>query len=186
MNTTQLIAAKSNAQARKRLYTIKRLIDVAGGIVTLAAYDPEGKPIEGFHLRVDCNKLSAANQRYAMLFGVNQSVGDTAALGQGATLKAKFDEMRQRAEHLESGTDSWTSTEPGDGGLLVQAIMRYRPALGEVKVRALVKEMTRGEKDKWMRSEKLREIIDALRAERGSQSDVDIDAELAELEEMGG
>lgn len=169
----------------KRLWTIKRFIDVQAQIVTWAAYDLEGNPLPNMHARCEVAKLSEANKVYAMLHGVNQSVGDTAALGQGATLADKFKEMRARIEHLESGSDSWTSTQraEGDGGLLVQALLRQKSTRDPVKVRAYVRGLGRAKQSALMNSEELREIVAELRAEIGKGTDAsELFAELDGLE----
>ena len=163
------------ATQRKRLYTIKRLIDTDGNSISWIAYDLDNKPIADMHCRIDMTKVSEANLRYGSFFGINQSVGDTAALGQGATLTQKFSEMRQRIAHFESGSDSWTSTsrEPGEGTLLYQALMIQKSTRDPVKTRAFVTGLARSKRDAMLASEDLREIVAGLRAESGKGVDAD-------------
>lgn len=170
---------------RKRLFTIKRLIDESADTISFTAYDLDGKPT-GHRCRFEARKASEANRHYAMLHGFNQTIGDTAALGAGSSLEAKFKFMEGRIGHLESGAESWEASgrEPGEGTLLFQALMRQQPDRDEAKVRAFVAALPRSKRDKMLADERLSDIVRALREESGKG--IDAEELFAELDELGG
>lgn len=170
------------ATQRKRPFTIKRLIDEANETISLVAYGLDDKPT-GHRARFEARKASSANRQYAMLFGFNQTIGDTAALGQGTSLDAKFKAMQARIEHLESGADEWEASgrQPGEGTLLFQALMRQKAGRDEAKTLAYVKSLSRSKRDAMLVDTEernglrpLAEIVAELRTEAGKGVDVGV------------
>ena len=170
---------------RKRLWEIKRFLNTTDMVVTWSAYDVSGdepKPIDGFHARCEAGKLSEANRQYAMLHGINQTCSDTAALPSGAGLKEKFEYIRERIAHLESGSEVWTSERQGEGSILFAALMLEKPERDPVKLRAKLRELGPSKQAAMLNrpTEALRPFIEQVRAERGKQ--VDTDELFAELD----
>ncbi|MEI5617348.1 hypothetical protein WB403_50525, partial [Streptomyces brasiliscabiei] len=86
-----------------------KTIDLDNGTILFQAFGLDDKPIAGYACRIDATKLSGGDQyaelqdnlRYAVIHGLNQTVIDTAAQGQGASLSDKFEAMKDRIAWLE-------------------------------------------------------------------------------------
>lgn len=160
---------------RKRSASIRSEINTEINTVRFWAFDYNTeKPVPGLDFRFDANKLNAALHPYAILDGCKDSIRDAGALGADATLRQKFDAMKERAEFLESGTESWTSGErgTGEGTLLFKALMREKPTRDEAKTAAYVKALPRSTRDKMLVSDRLVDIVKALREEIGKNVDL--------------
>src|ERR1700758_145205 len=112
-------------QQKKRAVSIRSDIDIDANTIRFWVWDNiKEAPINGLNINVDVNRVNPALHRYAILDGVKDSIRDAGALGGNATLKAKFDAMRERAEFLTSGTTEWAQRGRGvsDSSLLFRAL----------------------------------------------------------------
>lgn len=102
-------------------------------------------------LRLDLNRVSAANLARAAVHGFNQRIPDSAAIGQadsdGVPIAAdertrmKFERMRVLCEHYETGTEDWARRAAGgEGGarsITLEALARVQACTYE-EAQALV------------------------------------------------
>jgi hypothetical protein len=175
------------ATQRKREYTIRRFIDVDNETVAWTAYDRNDKLLTDYSARIDARKLSDANRKYAELFGLNQTVSDCAALAAGATLDQKFEEMRERIAHLESGSEVWTSERRDtEGSILFRALMLKNPERDPIALRNKLREMgaTKCAAMTNRPTEEMREFIEKARAESSRVSKIDTEELFSELDEV--
>jgi hypothetical protein len=151
--------------AKRQLFRLKTTIDVANATLLIRPYTIGDKPepIGDFAVHVDCNKLHADNRHYAMLHGIKQTIGDTAAQTAGATLKAKFEAMLERARHLESGSPDWTTAHAGEGSLLMRAMIALKPERDTAEWRAKFKLLADAKKRLLEREPEIRAKMDELR-----------------------
>jgi hypothetical protein len=168
---------------RKRSVSIRSEINTDLNTVRFWAFDYNTeKPVAGFDFRCDVNKVNPALHRYAILDGIKDSIRDAGALGADASLKSKFDAMLERSRYLESGADSWQrGREAGEGSILFAALMMEKPDRDRAKVRAMLSEMSATKKTALENSDRLRDIVAQIRAERGKG--VDTDELFAELDD---
>lgn len=160
---------------RKRLASIRSEINLELNTVRFWAFDySTEKPVPGLDFRLDANKVNPALHRYAILDGLKDSIRDAGALGADASMAKKFAAMRERAEYLESGADTWArnARETGEGTLLFKALMRQDPTRDEAKISAFVRKLDRTTRDKMLNDERLSSIVAELRAELGKQVDL--------------
>lgn len=173
------------ATQRKRAVSIRSEINTEINTVRFWAFDyGTEKPVPQMDFRIYVDKVNPALHRYAILDGIKDSVRDAGALGADATLAAKFAAMRERAEYLESGADSWArgGREAGEGTLLFKALMKEKSSRDEAKTLAYVRSLPRGTRDKMLASDRLADIVRDLRAEMGKS--VDLTETWAELEAL--
>jgi hypothetical protein len=173
------------ARERKRACSIRSELNLELNTVRFWAFDyTTERPVAGLDFRVDVNKVNPVLHRYAILDGIKDSIRDAGALGADASMSQKFAAMRERAEYLESGADSWArgGRETGEGTLLFKALMRQKPDRDEAKVSAFVRKMARSDREKMLNSEQLKTIVSELRAELGKN--VDLTEVWAELDEL--
>ena len=165
------------ATQRKRPVSIRSELNTELNTIRFWAFDHVAeKTISGLEFRVDVNKVNKVLHPYAILDGVKDSIRDAGALGAEATLKAKFEAMQKRADYLTSGATSWTQSGPResvDMVLLIRALMRQDTSRDADKLRSVVVNWSRDKISAMLRSEKLAEIVDALRAEDGQGVDTD-------------
>lgn len=186
MTTNELIkqnGKKTEKKQPKRHISIKRFRDPIGRTVNFIAYDNyKDAPIEGFSVHFNMNDMAGGNQDLpemvvqAALEGVNHSIGDAGALPQGATLRQKFDAMKERAEYLASGATEWASgRREGEGSILFAALMLQNPKRDPIKLRAKLKELGPS-KVAAMTNKPTAEVapfIEQVRAERGRAVNTD-------------
>lgn len=173
------------ATQRKRACSIRSDINVELNTVRFWAFDyGTEKPVPGLDFRVEVNRVNPALYPYAILDGIKDSIRDAGALGAAESMVKKFAAMRERAEYLESGADTWSrsSRETGEGTLLFKALMRQKPDRDEAKVAAFVKALPRSTRDKMLADDQLSEIVAELRAELGKN--VDLTETWSELEAL--
>jgi hypothetical protein len=182
-----------NTKSSKRAFRIERTIDSAAESVLFTAYDRNDQLVPGMSLRFEAKRASEAKRHYAMLFGFNQTIGDQAALTQGATLSEKFSAMRERAEFLmKDPTDQWsTGRGPSESSLLFRAMTEAYAWTSEEVQKWITgqKEKAKELKITWatyqsklLASKKLAEIVDKLRSEEIDSVQVDTDAIFSELD----
>ena len=158
---------------RKRQVAIKSDINVDLNTVRFWAWDYNTeKPLAGYDFRVDVNKVNPKLHRYAILDGVKDTIRDAGALGVNASVKDKFEAMKERATYLESGADNWArGRTEGEGSILLEALMRQNPQRDRAKIRKIVSEWSQTKRAAMENSEELRELVAELRAERGKDVD---------------
>jgi hypothetical protein len=159
----------------KRAVSIKRFRDATNRTVNFIAYDnAKDAPIDGMSVHFDMKKMNAALMVEAALEGCNHSIGDAGALPSGATLKQKFDAMRERAEWLMSGASEWVGgRQEGEGTILFAALMLEKPERDAVKLREILRNKSAGDKAKMQNTERLRKFVDQIRKERNKGVDED-------------
>lgn len=175
----------ATARERKRAVSIRSDLNLELNTIRFWAWDYNKEaPLPGYDFRVEVNKVNPALYPYAILDGIKDSVRDAGALGADASLRQKFDAMKERAEYLESGADNWSrgGRGEGEGTLLFKALMREKPSRDEAKTAAYVKALPRGTRDKMLASDRLADIVRDLRAESGKN--VDLTDTWAELEAL--
>lgn len=165
------------ATQRKRPVSIRSELNTEINSIRFWAFDHvTEKVVTGMEFRVDVNKVNKVLHPYAILDGVKDSIRDAGALGADATLKAKFEAMQKRADYLTSGATSWTQSGPResvDMVLLVRALVRQDETRDADKIRGVVVNWSRDKISAMLRSDKLAEIVDELRAEDGKGIDTD-------------
>lgn len=174
------------ARERKRACSIRSEINLEINTVRFWAFDyGTEKPVAGMDFRFDANKLNPALAPYAILDGCKDSIRDAGALGADSSIGQKFAAMRERAEYLESGADTWAKSgrSEGEGTLLFKALMREKADRDEAKTLAFVKSLPRNKRDAMLADARLADIVAELRAESGKGIDVeDLFADLEELD----
>jgi hypothetical protein len=162
------------------------VIEVDGGAIGVKFKVKDAGEVE-----LDLTKVSAANQRRAMVHGFVQRVSDRAAIsrdtktGASASPAEKLEAMQELVEHLNSGAESWSMGREGGGGasldvaLLVSALCEVYSEKPRDEVQAWVRKRTREERAALMGGEKLKPIVDRLRLEQSKG--VDAEALLGEL-----
>lgn len=141
-------------------------------------------------LVLDFNALSAEVRQQAMVHGLVQRVSDRAAIsrdgdtGKSATPLDKFNAMKVLVEHYNSGSASW-NLSGGERGpsdevkLLATALAELYPLKGLEELTAWVRKRSKDELAALVTGEKLKPIVERLRAERAKG--VDAEALLGEL-----
>jgi hypothetical protein len=132
------------------------------------------------------DKLSDTVRHHAMVHGIKQRIGDTAARTRDqktfkpATPEQKFDFMKKVSDHLQTGTEDWGMRAAGVGDdtrLLVAAIMELFPKNDEVRVFGDVKAMSERQRAALLVSPEIKPIAERLRA--AAVADVDTTSLLA-------
>lgn len=142
-------------------------------------------------------RVHANNRQHAELHGWIQRITDGAAIprntktGASATPQEKMEAMKELAEHYMSGADQWRLTASvGEGkGLTIEAIARVKGvtyAIAEGYVEQFAKAKHGGDTRKALAflrdGSRVREAMEAIRAERLPQAKIDADAALDEFE----
>lgn len=134
-------------------------------------------------------KVSVKNREHAALHGFIQKVRDGAAIarsavdGKSATPTEKLNAMRAIVEHLELGTDDWSSrTRAGgrigaDESYLSIAMQELYPEKSADEVRAFVVGKTAEERKALLMVPKIKAIVDRIKGD--AVKDVDAEALLA-------
>ena len=148
-------------------------------------------------IAVDLRQLSDEIRMMCMVHGLKQKLVDAAAIsrnpdtGRSASIKDKFDAVREVADRLLSG--QWNKPREGGsgggkGGLLFAALVRmYAGRMDEEAVRAWLGGKTDKEQAALRKNPKVAEIIEEIKAERAKDGgDTGASDELlAELDMLG-
>lgn len=147
----------------------------------------------GEEIRLDAGKLSPELQQTAMMHGLKQKLVDGAAIprsletGRAATIEEKFAAVKAIADRL-TVENSWNAvargTGEGGGGLLLRAIMRKYPVMGETRARAWLETKTDAQKTALRNDPAIATIIATIRAETGKSANIDTNALLGELSDL--
>ena len=127
-------------------------------------------------ITLDLRQVNPVITQRAMFHGLIQRVSDAAALsrdtatGLPATPAEKFEEIRALVEHYNSGTVEWSLKRAGggadsSGGLLVRALLECFPNKGVERIREYLKGLTAAQKTALSDSDRVKPIIDRMRAE---------------------
>jgi len=125
------------------------------------------------------DNLSTASREQAILFGVARKCTNATALDAGASVADKWTALVDVAERLHSG-GSWNGTARekgvgGDGGLVIEALMRAYKDTREKAELAVTKLMAKKGIDRkaclklWASTEKVGGEIAAIKAERAAK-----------------
>ena len=177
---------------KKRLVSIRSEINLDSNTIKFWAWDNVNeKVLNGLSITTDVGKVNPAMHPYAILDGIKDSIRDAGALGAGATLKAKFDAMRERSDYLTSGASEWAQRGKGisEGSLLFRALSAVYPTKTPQELRDYIQKRKSetdkaheqdNEKPVWntvvaamLRSEKLRSKVEELRAADAKGADVE-------------
>ncbi len=140
------------------------------------------------NLSIDASKLTPEIQQAAVMHGLKQKIVDAAAIGRNpengrsATIKDKYDAMKEVIDRLTTEAQ-WNKTRAGGAGgsdgLLVRALVELYPSKTLEYIREFVGGKDKKEQAALRANPKVAAIIDRLRAE---SSDIDTEALLDELE----
>lgn len=155
--------------------------DIYGGVVTRTFSN-------GLEIVVDYDKLTPDIQRQCGIHGLNQKLGDAAAIprntdtGRSATLTEKYEAIKEVADRITHPTAPMWNKVRGDGespgnGLLVRALMELK-GKDRASIEAWLEPKTKEEKAALRNNEKVAAAIARLKS---AQSDVDSDALLDEI-----
>lgn len=139
-------------------------------------------------ISIDASKLTPEIQQAAMMHGLKQKIVDAAAIGRNletgksATIKDKYEAMKEVADRLVNEAQ-WNKTREGGAGgadgLLVRALVELYPAKSIEELREFVNGKDKKEQAALRANPKVAAIIDRIRAE---STNIDTDALLGELE----
>lgn len=139
-------------------------------------------------ISIDASKLTPEIQQAAMMHGLKQKIVDAAAIGRNletgksATIKDKYEAMKEVADRLVNEAQ-WNKTREGGAGgsdgLLVRALAELYPAKSIEELREFVNGKDKKEQAALRANPKVAAIIDRIRAE---STNIDTDALLGELE----
>ena len=160
--------------ATKRIFT--KSINEEDGSLTIKS--------EHHERTFSLESVPAALHAKLALHGLAQKIGDAAALPAGSSEAEKWDAMNATMTMLESGL--WTIKREGAGTLLLRALCEVYPDKDRAALSEWLGKRTAAEKTALEANPKVRKVIDRLRKERAANSDVDADALLSELDEVGG
>lgn len=143
----------------------------------------------------DASEASAANRAHAEMHGWKQRLSDKAAMsvnketGRPASPHDKYEAILQLAQYYQGSDVDWRMTGPGTGGqgdgLLLTALMEYKPAAGRDKLKAHLKTLSAKQKAALLVSKELKGIVDRLRAEATASVDTEeLFAGLDDIEEI--
>lgn len=119
---------------------------------------------------------------YAAFFGLKQSVGDKAAqskdptTGLPAPRQVKFDAIKARIDHLESGSADWSSRGQGMGGdvgLLIEAIIAAGLKVDSPEMRTKVRGLDKVQRDALANLPQVKAELDKLNAVRTAGIDAE-------------
>lgn len=140
-------------------------------------------------LVMHADRLSDACKVNAIMLGLKNTIVDTAAksrdpaTGLPASNRAKYDAMKARIEHLESGTDQWAvralRTSANEDALLILALMEVLGQSDRAKVAGAVKSWDSAKRAAVRMREDVKLVLDRMLSE--SAADVDTDDLLAEI-----
>lgn len=137
-------------------------------------------------------QLSDAVRAEAMGYGMEVRLTRAAAIerdsksGRSATPQEKAEAIRKLAEHYASGTESWTMSGGGGGGLnsdttaLIQALAMALE-LSEEKAEEAVRSMSSAERSALRVDSEIKPFLDEIYAERAKAQKTDTSALLAAL-----
>jgi hypothetical protein len=124
--------------------------------------------------------LSDSVKSHAAFHGMEQRVRDAGALGWNeeakryATPQEKHAAMKVLVDHYNSGTVDWNvKGGVSESGLLFRVLMREKPERDANQVKAFIKAQDAATRRKLLDSDRLIEIVRAIRKEDGSQFDAD-------------
>lgn len=140
--------------------------------------------------------LNEAVREQAVLHGLKQKLVDAAAIsrntetGRPATITDKYNAVKTVFDRITGPEGQWNANREGGGqtgGLLAQALFRmYDGRRTAEQIKAFLDGKTDAEKTALRRSPKIAEIIETIRAEKVKPANIDTDALLGELDDLGG
>jgi hypothetical protein len=143
----------------------------------------------------DYRKAGASNREQAEVHGWVQRISDAAAMSRtdedGKIVPEKerntlkLARMRALAAFYEEGGDEWSRVGVGGpkGGLLLRALVRLYPQKTFDQVVAFLDKLTAKEQARLRGTQKVRDMIETIRAEGADSSAVDTEELLAQLDE---